>query len=200
MPNTSATGGFLAPSSINGDLNDNALIDFLQTVVVGITGLPGNMVRPRWQPEPPNIPDAGANWAAIGPGSIKRDPFAGVIHQSAGQGDDLLVRTRTVDVMCSFYGPAAQANAELLANGLEIAQNREAMRAQGYQLIGGAGDSVTVPTLVKTTFYWRVDISFTVRQQQEYVYPVLNVMGATGTVATDTSPAVSDTLTVNPPA
>ena len=55
MPNDSSTGGFLLASSVNGDLNDNALIDFLQTVVVGITGFPGAMVRPR-QAEPPNIP------------------------------------------------------------------------------------------------------------------------------------------------
>ncbi len=31
MPNNSSTGGFLAASSVNGDVNDDALIDFLQT-------------------------------------------------------------------------------------------------------------------------------------------------------------------------
>ena len=41
---------FVQPSGIDGELNDGPLQDFLQSIVVGITGLPGDLVLPRWQP------------------------------------------------------------------------------------------------------------------------------------------------------
>jgi len=176
MPNDSSTGGYLTPSSTN-DLNDKALAQFLQQVVVGIVGLPGNLVRPRWQPEPPNIPDFGTNWAAIGPGPRKRDPFAAVVNNPAA-GNATVVRNRTMEILCSFYGPAAEANSELLAMGLEVPTNRGVMQLQGFNIISGAGDSTVVPFKDKGRWQYRVDIPFTVRQQQKYVYPILNLVGA----------------------
>jgi len=47
-------------------LMDAALDAVFQALVVGITGLPGTLVRPRWQPVPPTQPSVTTNWAAIG--------------------------------------------------------------------------------------------------------------------------------------
>jgi hypothetical protein len=176
MPNDSSTGGYLVPSS-NNDLNDKALAQFLQQVVVGIVGLPGDLVRPRWQAEPPNIPDFGTNWASIGPGSRKRDAFSSVIPNPAA-GNVTVIRNRTMDILCSFYGPAAETNSELLAMGLEVPQNRSVMQLLGFNIISGAGDSTPVPFQQKGRWQYRFDIPFTVRQQQKYVYPILNLTGA----------------------
>lgn len=194
MPtNDSSTGGYLSPSSTNGDLNDLALAKFLQQIVVGITGMPGNMVRPRWQPEPPNIPDFTSNWAAIGPGNRKRDPFSAVIHNPSGDGSNTVVRNRTMDILCSFYGPSSETNSELLAMGLELPQNREAMQLAGFALVSGAGDSTIVPVLIKERWQYRVDIPFTIRQQQQYTYPILNLEGIQVDLqALDTSLSSSD--------
>lgn len=181
MPNDSASGGYLSPSSTGGDLNDAALKQFLQQVVVGITGLPGNMVRPRWQPEPPNIPDFGTNWAAIGPGNRKRDHFSYVKTTNGGLTTNV-VRNRVMDILCSFYGPQAETNSELFAMGLEVPQNREVMQLAGFNIIGGAGDSTPVPVLIKQRWQYRMDIPFTIRQQQNYTYSVLSLLSADGTV------------------
>jgi hypothetical protein len=137
MPNTSATGGYLSPVSNGGDLNDKALAQFLQQIVVNITGLPGPMVRPRWQPEAPNIPDFGTNWAAIGPGVRRRDPYPYLRQDPAGDGSTVVIKNRTMEILCSFYGPAAEQNAEYLAMGLDVPQNREFMTLQGFNIIGG---------------------------------------------------------------
>ena len=61
MTNTSATGGFLSPLSTPAPLEDQALADFFQQYVAGITGIAGNLVRPRWQAEPPNIPQVASD-------------------------------------------------------------------------------------------------------------------------------------------
>jgi hypothetical protein len=188
MPNDSSTGGYLSPTSTGGDRNDQALNRFLQQVVVGIVGLPGNMVFPRWQDEPPNVPDHGVNWASIGRSSRKRDGFSATIHNpndNEGNGSSTVVRNQIIQVLCSFYGPNAEANSELLAMGLEVRQNREVMQLAGYNLIGGAGDSVIAPAKIKNRWTYRVDIPFAVRAQQKYTYPVLNVENVQVTTVAD---------------
>lgn len=198
MANDSSTGGYLVPSSTN-DLNDQALARFLQQIVVGIVGLPGKMVRPRWQPEPPNIPDFGTNWAAIGPGARKRDPFSAIVHNpndADGNGSSTVIRNRTMDVICSFYGPLAETNSELLAMGLELSQNREVMQLAGFNLVGGVGDSAIVPIQIKERWQYRVDIPFTVRQQQKYTYPILNLEGIQATIETLDVTVTSDEIEV----
>ena len=185
MPNDSSTGGYLAPSSVGGDLNDAALAQFLQQIVVGIVGLSGPMVRPRWQAEPPNIPDFGTNWAAIGPGQRDRDPFSAVIHNPAGQGSSTVIRNRTLEILCSLYGPLAETNTELLAQGLELSQNREVMQLAGFNLVGGASRPLIVPILIKQRWQYRVDTNFMLRQQQKYTYPILNLVGAQATLTAE---------------
>ena len=180
MPDSS-TGGFLTPSSVNGDLNDNALIDFLQTVVVGITGLPGNLVFPRWQAEPPNYPDPSVNWAAIGPDDTRaRESYS--YRQKVNAETIIVIRNRLVPILCSFYGPAAGANSELLAMGFEVPQNRETIQLQGFNLVGGVGASVVAAALLKMQWYPKVDVPFVIRQQQKYTYSVLDLLSAQATM------------------
>jgi hypothetical protein len=180
MPNDSSSGGYLTPSSVNGDLNDTALIVFLQQVVVGITGLPGNMVRPRWQPEPPNIPDFGTNWAAIGPGAEEPDSFA---FTKTNGTNTTVISNRVVDILCSFYGPLAQTNSGVLRLGLQVAQNREVMQLAGFNLVGGVGKGLPLPVLIKQRWQYRYDVPFRIRQQQQYTYSVLSLLSAEGTVS-----------------
>lgn len=201
MPsNDSSTGGYVVPSSTGGDLNDAALAQFLQQIVVGIVGLPGPMVRPRWQAEPPNIPDFGTNWAAIGPGQRDRDTFSAQVHNPAGQGSTTVIRNRTLEILCSFYGPLAETNTELLAQGLEVSQNREVMQLAGFNLIGGASKPIIVPVLIKQRWQYRVDTNFMLRQQQKYTYPILNLEGAQATLtAEEGTKDLSESISVTAP-
>jgi len=65
--NDSSTGGFLLPLIPPPiPLEDDQLDDLLQAWVVGLTGLPSEMVRPRWQTPTPTRPQSTTDWAAIG--------------------------------------------------------------------------------------------------------------------------------------
>src|ERR1700674_3839135 len=119
MPNPSAPGGALLPAG--AVLEGDALVSFLQEWVVALTGLDGKMVRPRWQAEPPNIPDAGVAWAAIGIEVQTSDEFPFVKHNPAAGGSDELQRHGEITLLSSFYdlgeGGLADHYAKLLRDG-----------------------------------------------------------------------------------
>lgn len=190
---TSAQIGYLAPAATMADgtaeLNDLALDVFLQGMVVGCTGLPGNRVFPRWQPEPPTLPPYGTTWAAVGvQGEIEGDVFAFVQHRSKGEGTDVVYRNEILPVVCSAYGPTAGASIAALVVGLQVAQNQEAMQLQGYGLVDAARPLITAE-LVHERWLKRVDITIRLRRAQQYTYSVLNLLSATGTVVGDNGAA-----------
>jgi len=186
---TSATGGYLIPSTTNA-IEDEALRVFFQKMVSGITGIDGTMVRPRWQPEPPSMPSFGTNWAAIGVTKRTRDVNAYIKHVSKSDmngnniGSDFVHRTEVLDVLCSFYGPNCEGNSELLAMGLEVDQNREAMQLAGYGLVC-VEDAIMMADLQNDRWLTRIDLPFQMRRAQLYQYPVLDVIAAQGTIVED---------------
>jgi hypothetical protein len=191
------TSGYLPPTSNGGDLNDAALSQFLQQVVVGITGLPGNLVRPRWQAEPPNIPDFGTSWAAIGPGDEDDDAFAFV--QTTGLSTSV-ISNRVLQILCSFYGPLAQTNSVILRMGLQVPQNREVMQLAGFNLVGGIAKGFRVPALMKERYQDRWDVPFRIRQQQQYTYDVESLLSAQGTMILQSSTGlIKEEIEVMPP-
>lgn len=184
MSNTSATGGYLVPAPLTPPLEGVPFRTFLQAVVVGITGLPGNLVRPAWQPEPLNLPPNGTDWAAIRTTSSDPDTYAVVTHDPSGQGQDILQRHETVNMLVSFYGPGADSNAALLQDGLQIAQNREVLTLSEVALQQTQAP-VTVPVLIKEMWYYRVDLLVIFKRKIKRFYPVLNVLSAEGSISTD---------------
>lgn len=183
--NDSSTGGYLVPAS-TGPLEDDALIDFLQTVVVGITGIAGRYVRPRWQEEPPNLPPRNVSWAAIGVTDQIANAYPYVEHESGAQGTDTAVQNETFKLDCSFYGPLAETNAGLLRDGLAIAQNREQLFLAGMALVAVPATMTQVPTLLKERWLRRVDMPVMFAREIRRTYPVLNLLSAVGTIRTDT--------------
>jgi hypothetical protein len=202
MTNDSSTGGFLAPlpSPAPTPLEDAALQNFLQSIVVGITGLTGAMVFPRWQETPPNIPPINTAWASIGVQNRKAETFAFEFHDgtlNSGNGLDTLIRHEEAEILCGFYGPTADTNASLLRDGLQVAQNREALQLAGMSLIE-CGDLLTVPSLVNSQWYYRVDLPFRVRRAIVREYPILNLLSSQITVKT--SDGLTEVINVIPPA
>lgn len=194
--NDSSTGGYLSPAGSPAPLEGQALNRFLQQIVVGITGLPGNMVRPRWQAEPPNIPAFGTDWAAIGIVDRKADTFASEIHSPTGNGNDTVYRQEILEVLVTFYGPDADVNASLLREGFAVAQNREILQQNAFGLIA-VGDVKTVPEFIKERWIYRVDLPVTFRRAIEYVYPVLNLESGSIIVETDESSYNNIPITVS---
>lgn len=189
MTNTSATGGYLLPNPppAPAPLEDDALEDFFNAVISGITGLDPTLVRPRWQTIPVNIPDNQTNWMAFGIVNRKSDVFPFVAHEgdlNSGDGADVFQRQEVLEFLCSFYGPQSEGYASTLRDGLFIPQNREVM-TQFAMTVVECGDMLRAPTLVNEEYYQRVDLPMFIRREVLRTYPILNLLTASGTVETD---------------
>lgn len=181
----SSTGGYLSPAVASPPLEDDALTAIFQQMIVGITGLPGNMVRPRWQPNPPKQPEPTVNWCALGIAVQTLDDGPAIVHNGAGNGSDTYIRHEQIDVLASFYGPNGMQNAQLLSDGLAIPQNLEQLKAQDMNSVD-TGQIRAVPDLINEQWVRRYDIELTFRRKITRSYNVLNTLTAQGTVQTNT--------------
>lgn len=193
--NTSATGGYLVPAVASPPLDDGALDGLLQQLIKGVSGLPGAMVRPRWQATVPKQPEPGANWCAFGIVDQRNDAGPAIQHDPTGQGNDIYIRHQDLTVLCSFYGPGAKGYAQTLADGLTIPQNNEAIGAQGMRFID-ADDIRAVPDLVNQQWVRRYDMSIRLRRKIQRTYPVLNLLSAEVQTQTDGSAPITSNQTI----
>jgi hypothetical protein len=186
--NDSTAPGYLLPESSTA-LDDAALDAVLQALVVGITGLPGGMVRPRWQATTPIMPEVTVNWCAIGVTDLDPDANAAMVHQQAaddGEGADQSQRHDSLTITASFYGPNAMGNARLMRDGLWVGQNRDTLAASSLGLTGVAGP-INATTLLNQKWQRRFDLTITMKQLTLRTYPVRNIIGVQGTITTDTT-------------
>lgn len=176
--NTSATGGVLdatLPDSV-------ALRRFFQGLIAGISGLPGNMVRPRWQRNPPPMPEPTVDWCAFAIGEQTPDANG---HLAPGDASARLTRHESMEVFCSFYGPNAEGRAELLRDGFEISQNREPLLLASIGFVNSTGKK-HVPELANQQWYDRYDFSLFFNRETGKVYQILPFTGAIGAIITET--------------
>lgn len=204
MPNTSASSGYLqpgqapAPSPLEGqDLNR-----FLQQLIVGVSGLDGTLVRPRWQTEMPIIPNEATVWAAMGVTTRPRDTYPAIVHVAggnSGRGYDELRRHETLHTLCSFYDTGVNGQADkfcaLVADGLAIPQNREVLTLNGFGLVS-TGDPTAVPSLWKERWLYRADLQIIFRRQIKRTYSVYNLLSAQGEIIADNG--FSEAFVVSP--
>lgn len=182
--NTSATGGYLTPTS-PVPASDLDLDIVFQNHIGWLAGLSSDLVRPRWQPEPATAPTSDNTWIAIGATALDDDeyPVQSFVSDAVGS---VLIRHETIDVLCSFYGPRAGQALRTVRDGLLINQNSEAINALGI-FYKGKSRSTRVPSLVKTLWLNRIDTTFQFRRQIEEAYPILSVTSAPGSIGTDTT-------------
>ncbi len=181
MSNTSATGGYLLPSTTSGLPGSLTLDQFIQTVLVGISGIDGTLVRPRWQEAPPANPPLSTNWIAFGVALDAPDIYAYV-----GVNPDTSVssqRQQGLEVQCCFYGPNAIDNATLVCDGFQIQQNLEALRAANMGFVE-TGQILHVPELVNERYINRYEMAVVLRREIQRTYPILSIVSATGTIHT----------------
>lgn len=173
-------GAFTPPYSTNGELNDLLLDRLMQQTVAQITGLDGDLVRPRWQENPPDPPERDVSWAAVGGLTRTRPAFAFVDHHTSPINFDLshdrVIRNQELEILASFYGPKAQANSEVFAIGIALEQNRYQLMQNGFNLIL-VRETVTAPALVKNKWLRGEDVRFSLRRQQIYKYKSPNLIG-----------------------
>jgi hypothetical protein len=180
----SRQAGYLGPQSPPDPLEDEAWTNFLQELVAGVTNIDPTLVRPRWQVRGVNIPDGATettNWAAIGITGVEADWMPAIQHVDSGDGYDDFQRNERVTLLCSFYGPAAGANASLLRDGLCIDQNLAALRAAAVAVIE-VQDFVRSPELFRSLWRDRTDVNVILLRTVRRRYPVLTLLSAHGSV------------------
>jgi hypothetical protein len=149
--------------------NDDALASVLQQMIVGITGLPGTLVRPRWQPQPPTQPSVTTVWCAIGITSYTpydypqwtQDDTSGILH-----------RYERLDALATFYGPQSASYAAALRDGLYVAQNHETLSAQGIKL-RSVDETTHLGELINSQYVSRSDVPLSFVRFVERTYDAI---------------------------
>lgn len=177
MANDSSTGGYLAPVDAQPPPDDAGLDAIFQQLVVGVTGLPGSLVRPRWQPTVPKQPEASVNWCALSVSEQDPDDSPAIVHNSDGDGSDTYIRHQKLDVLCSFYGPSAKGYAQRLIDGLAIPQNIEQLKAMSVAFVSTSGIRAA-PDLINEQWIRRYDLIVHFRRAITRTYAVLNILSA----------------------
>ena len=198
MANTSSTGGYLTPAGSALPAQDADLDDLMQAVVVGITGLDGAMVRPRWQPVAAKMPEPDTDWCALGVTVEDADAGPAIIHSSAGAGSDTYIRHENIQVLASFYGPHGMSYASQLRDGIAIPQNTESLRATDTSVVIGGETIRAVPELINQQWLRRYDLVLNFRRKVTRTYAVQNITSVAGRLIDDTG-HVNEPLTVTGP-
>jgi hypothetical protein len=208
MPvNTSSTGGALLPGPgvftydfilttdpiywINSIPPDGqSLDDFLQQLISGITKLPPQLVRPRWQPEPPPLPSYGADWMAIGVMNTSLDPgwpwvwfdtnpASAPVDTDGNPLGAFMIQHEAIELQCSAYGPNADWYDGLIRDGFSIGQNQEVLFLAGMGLIGVGGRRF-LPEFIQNRTWRRVERTIRIHREIRRLYPILSILEAPG--------------------
>lgn len=184
MSNTSATGGYLLPAA-DAPLPGNLTFEqFLQTVLVGVSGLPGDLVRPKWQIQPPAQPDITVDWLAFGLAEDDADTFA--YNDTDSAGNNVFQRMEALTLQCTFYGPNSLTFMKLVRDGFQIPQNMEALESADM-VFAYTGKATRVPDLVNERWVDRWEMSVVLRREVLRVYPILTFLTGAGTLNVNNS-------------
>ncbi|KVR93928.1 LIC_12616 family protein [Burkholderia vietnamiensis] len=188
--NDSSTGGYLAPAVDAPPAEDDALDNLVHDLIAGVTALPPDLVRPRWQAKVPKQPEPSVDWCAFGVQEQEPDAGPAIQHDGTADGHDTYIRHQDIDVPCTFYGPRAKGYAQRLADGLAMPQNREQLQLQDMAFVG-VGPIRAAPDLVNQQWVRRYDMTVTLRRKITRTYAVLNLNSATVATTTDSSTPVA---------
>lgn len=177
--NTSASGGYLLPTSPPPFPGNLTFQQFLQTIFVGISGLPPNLVRPSWQRNPPKQPDGDTNWLAIA--QVRNKPDANAFLGLDTNNNNITIRHEEIEIKCTSYGPDCEFNSALLRDGFQLSQNREAMKSVGVNF-KETTEAMRVPDLVNEVWIDRYEMSVILRRQILRTYPILTFLSVEGTI------------------
>jgi hypothetical protein len=167
---------YVLPTQTTPPPNGLTLEQFLQTVVVGISGLPGNMVRPKWQVAPPKQPDLDVNWIGMGVDASTPNANAYLTEDNSGL-SFTSQRIERLDIGLSIYGPSALSIYGLIRDGFQIPNNL-------FQLYNAAMGFIEVtvgqhvPDLVNERFINRVVTTVSLVRLVQRFYGVPSIVAA----------------------
>lgn len=183
MPNTSATGGYLLATV--APINDDPFLDFLHDVVVGVTGLTSDLVRPAYQRNPPKRPAFSVDWCGFRADNQTPEAGNAYVEEDFGGAGATQQRHETFELHCAFYGPNCRGYAQAMRDNLQVSQNRELLYLSGIAYMD-CGSIMQNAEQVHEEWYNRADIMIRFRRQLDMDYAVLSFARATGTINTET--------------
>ena len=172
MPNTSATGGYLAvtPDSFN-------LSHVIHDFIMGFTGYDATLVRPMYQPNAPVVPAFGTDWIAY---NVKEADTTGYVNQELQQNGTYTIRRMSkLIVSVSFYGTNSYQKIKGFKNSLELTQNWEMVRAYGMGF-NGAGNIIKVPELHNMRWLDRYNIEILINQSTTQNTSIISLVQSSG--------------------
>ena len=182
MSNTSATGGTLSVTATSPQ--GTALQRFIQQWLASVTGLNGDLVRPRWQQNPPPVPAIATDWLAFGITGIQED--ANAVVQTAGV-NGTLTRHQTLTYLLSFYGASALAKAVAFRDAVNLSQNVETLLLNNLGLVS-CENIVHTADLINDQWCDRYDLTLVIAQRVTYTTAVLSQQSAPATISIDVHP------------
>lgn len=169
------------PQATTGFPNQYTLTQFIQTVLVGISGLSPDLVRPDWQVAPPKMPELNTNWIAYG---IKESTPNANAYTNLDDADQYeSQRHQDIKVQCSFYGPQAIELASLVTDGFQIPPNLQELGRWNMGYVS-TGTMLHVPDLVNERWVDRIVMEVNLRREVIRRYGIPNLVSASGIVHT----------------
>jgi hypothetical protein len=160
--------------------------------------LPGNLVRPRWQPNPPPTPDVSVDWAACGITRVTAsfEPSSQHYGDATGglAGYDRVRRQEQVTYRVSCYGPNAGDNCSMLRDGLYVEQNRQFWKLNAVGLVE-AQTIDHVPDLFRQQWRDRYDLEIIVNREVRRIYLIRDLVRAKGVILAN-PPGTTQTVDV----
>lgn len=193
--NSSATGGALLPTVVAGSFG-TAFNKLMHDWLLGLTGLTGNYIMPRWQLIPPNIPNSETtDWMTFGITRKKRLGTDYRVHFSNSSfplGGNQSTRWEKFWLLCSMYGPNQDLTETKISQGIFEPQNSESLLANYIRPIS-TNETVIVPELIKSVWitHWDLEIEFI--RAVVLDYNINDLTSATGQLKTDTG--LTETIT-----
>jgi hypothetical protein len=171
MSGTSTKAGYLTPTVAGGQAPyDQELEDIIHDIIMGITSLPPQYIRPFFQDEPPVQPPAYVDWIAFNITTYPITQYPQIEQLGSPPGDTLSMH-EDIKVLTSSYGPNAGRTMAILRAGLYIAQNRDMIKAALLNFVDTA-PPLRIPDLVNVQFINRIDMTINLRRKTSNTYAV----------------------------
>jgi len=177
-----AAPGYLNPASTVLLPKQLTLTGFIQTVLAGVSGLPGQMVVPQLQVDPPKDPDIEIDWMDFVI-DVQRPDANAYENVDSDTGATDFQRNEDMEILCNVYGAHAHETYGLIRDGFQLQQNRAALYLSnmGFTKVT---EAKRVPDLVNERFRTKLAFGVYIQRMIQRTYTIRTIVSMSGVVHT----------------